>query len=442
MEFVSALFVIKKSFSNQISPGGDGPSAILTGTHEPGQFCFVVSGSEIAMLGPATITNPTSSQSFSAFTSPSLTLVPFTAQGLLVSKEYTIQVNGANLAAITSTILGRASASLDLSSFPDGVLTISLVRNSDSATVSVDIIKDTNTFVSITSPTANAVANQFNFRVEGSGEVGGSVTVTIQDSTTSTPNLVSSPVTVLADGTWVVSPLDLTPLADGVIRITASIVDLSRNTATSNTVTITKDTRVLISILAPTNLQYVVSAARAASVSVSGFADVGSTVVVSVNDADTSTAAVTSQRVQVSPVGTWSVVMNLSRLQDGLLTITAFATDAVGNVDGSAVVNLTKDSVLTGYTISTPTSGSSIDASQASALVISGAGEAGGRVSLRISGSYGFINRVVSVPASRTWSTIVNISNLPNGLITISATATDLAGNSGSISSVSITKML
>src|SRR3990167_1112238 len=269
MEFVSALFVIKKSFSNQISPGGDGPSAILTGTHEPGQFCFVVSGSEIAMLGPATITNPTRSQRFSAFTSPSLTLVPFTAQGLLVSKEYTIQVNGANLAAITSTILGRASASLDLSSFPDGVLTISLVRNSDSATVSVDIIKDTNTFVSITSPTANAVANQFNFRVEGSGEVGGSVTVTIQDSTTSTPNLVSSPVTVLADGTWVVSPLDLTPLADGVIRITASIVDLSRNTATSNTVTITKDTRVVISILAPTNLQYVVSAARAASVSVS-----------------------------------------------------------------------------------------------------------------------------------------------------------------------------
>ena len=399
-----------------------------------------VSSFRVSKLG-CSVLQASLRQAADKFSLSNIRTVPFFAQGLLVSKAYTIQVNGAAFTRVISSTMASSSATLNLSSFPDGSITITLVRDSDAASVSVQIVKDTSSFVSISSPSNSIVTNQVNIAVRGTGEVGGRVVVTVQDSNASTPDVVSAPVTVDANGNWAVASVDISSLADGYLRITASIVDIYGNNAISSQVTIYQDTSVNVAIIAPSNLQFVVSDARSRALSISGFADSDSTVVVNINDQNNMTPFVSSGSLAVSPVGTWSTVMDVSLLSDGTLTFIAVATDPVGNVVSSAPVNLKKDTMPSGFTISSPSSDSTITQTQAMSLAISGTGEAGGRVSLRILGSpKGVVNKSVIVSNLGTWSTVVNISTLPNGRISITGTSTDGAGNSGQLPAVSINK--
>src|SRR3990167_4553705 len=275
------------AFTNFSFPAGNGPAAILSGTHEPGQFCFMISRSQIIMLGPASITSPISG---TLFTRSNERTVNFAAKGLYVSRGYFITVNGVTVASVSSTNLGRATATLDLSSFPDGNLEIALIRSSDEARVVVQVAKDTSSFVSVSSASLTLASLQ----VRGSGEVGGRVVVTVQDSSASTPDVVSAQTVIDSTGTWTIGPLDLSSQADGMIRVTASIIDIYGNNAISIPVATSKDTTVNVAIAAPSNLQFVVSSARSTALTVSGFAETNARVVVSINDVNDATPAISS----------------------------------------------------------------------------------------------------------------------------------------------------
>ena len=146
-------------------------------------------------------------------------------------------------------------------------------------------------------------------------EAAGGVTVSGTAEIGSTLTVDGVPVTVDAGGAWTTS---VTPAGDGPLTVTAVATDLAGNTAT--------DTRVLtIDTLAPavaiTTIEGgddLINAAEAAGgVTVSGTAEIGSTLTVD------------GVPVTVDSSGAWTT--SVTPAGDGPLTVTAVATDAAGN---------------------------------------------------------------------------------------------------------------
>src|SRR3990167_8657339 len=213
----------------------------------------------------------------------------------------------------------RLPINLNLASMAEGTVTLAAGITDpagNQASSSLRVIKDTITFAAITSPAEFTFINQYNvnnLRIRGTGEAGGSVVVKIEDSSSSTPVIQTAAIQVSEQGTWEIAAVDVSSQAEGSIRVSATIADVAGNRFTSNPITLTKDTIVTIVIASPTNLQYVISAARG-TISIAGYGDAGTNVFVTVSDSDSNTQNVVSSTVLVSPVGTWSMVVNISTL--------------------------------------------------------------------------------------------------------------------------------
>ena len=398
-------------------------------------------------VASVSLTSPSSGSFINAITSSAVQMAGSGDAYGTVSVTATDSLGSTLTTTTTSNGQQNWRMNANLASLADGVVTlvasITDLAGNQAVSRTVSINKDTVTFVTITSPSQFTFINQnnvHNLQISGSGEVGGMVVVNVQDSSSSTPNIQTTAVQVTPQGTWTVTA-DLSTQAEGSVRVSGTITDAVGNTFTSNAITLSKDTVVSVVIASPTNQQFVVTTTRASSMSIAGYGDPGTRVFVTISDSDRNTANIVSTSVVVSPVGTWSLTANLITLQDGDLTLIAAATDAAGNIGTSNTVSLNKDTMVSGFAITTPSTGTAISQAQASTLTISGTGEPGGRVSLRIAGSSGLISKTVSVGAAGTWASTVNIATLPNGTITISGTATDVGGNSGAISAVAITKM-
>ena len=472
--FNAALFLVTGACDDlQCSSLSTGDSEYCTAINERGtliadatlqagiSYYFVVTGLSPADYGSFTLTISIDTSSFVSI------LAPVAGSVLGGPQLHHIQISGSSgtydvLSIVTLTISSSTnimiaeatvnfdsswSAIVDLTSMSDGSIVVDADLadpRGNLATTSITYTKDATTFVFISAPEPGSFVNEVTSTsvvIQGSGEVGGSVVVTLSDSNTSTTNIVSSPVTVAPDGTWSMT-VDIAGLSDGSIRIMATITDTLGNVRDSPSVTITKDTSLSLSILVPSNYQYIVSEARAPYLTVSGFADVGASVFVVISDGTVLSQDVVSKIVTATPVGTWSVTVDISTLNDGNIFIVASAVDEANNVVSSQTVALAKDTIVFPATIiSSPVDGDTVSGSQVSALVVSGTGEPSGQISLRLYGTAGIINRTINVPAAGFWSTTVNISSLPNGPITIGGLTADEAGNTAPIPSVVVTKM-
>jgi Bacterial Ig domain/Bacterial Ig-like domain len=163
-------------------------------------------------------------------------------------------------------------------------------------------------------------ANQTAVTVSGTAEAGATVTVQTTDGT----RTVTRTTTAAADGTWSVTGLDLSTLADGPISYRVLGTDAAGNTGAATTVTGSKDT--VAPALAITALTDPVTAANVTAVTAAGTAESGATVTVTITDGTrTLTPAVTGS-------ASWSIAATAaSTLADGTLTWTVTATDAAGN---------------------------------------------------------------------------------------------------------------
>ena len=334
----------------------------------------------------------------------------------------------------------RWSVPVNIQSLADGEIVLAgrlIDPSQNTATTRRTFIKDSSTFVFISAPTPNSFVNSVaasSLVIQGTGEVGGSVIVTVVDGDSATPNVVTSAVIVGADGTWRVTT-SITGLRDGIIRLSATITDPVGNTQLSPSVTLNKDTTIAVSILSPSSFQFIISQARAPSVTISGYGDPGTNVAVVVSDTNNLTPDVSSKVVTVSPVGTWSVVVNVSSLSEGNLSFQATATDSASNVIQTQAIILKKDTQFDPPTIIlTPANQTAVG----DTLVISGSAEPNSRVTLTISGS-GTINRTVLVPMSGSWTTTVSISAW-HGNVKIAGTIKDQADNSAIIPYLIVTK--
>lgn len=195
--------------------------------------------------------------------------------------------------------------------------------------------------------------------------------------------------------------------------VTASvIIDQSRAAITNCQPTVTIDTAPVINV------------ANQGSYTVAGTCSAGSgNVVVTLPG-----AVASPQSVPCSAGGTWSATFNATPVAQGTVTITATQTDGAGLFD-TATRNTTKDTIAPLVTVDTAPVINA--ANQNSYSGVSGTcSELGQPVTVSI-GSVGVTPSPIC--AGGTWTApAANVSSVPDGTVTITASQTDAAGNFGS----------
>jgi hypothetical protein len=299
-----------------------------------------------------------------------------------------------------------------------------------SQTVKIDTVAPSAPSLSV--PAYVNSANVAAVPVTGTAEAGGTVRLTVTDNRGGS-NAVTVTTTASGTGAWSLSP-NLSTLNQGVVTYKATVTDAAGNTGTTTTTTATKDT---IAPAAPTlTVPAYVNNANVAAVPVSGTAESGGTVALTVTDAGSAHTVTAS--TTVSGAGAWSFsTLNLSALNQGTLTYSATALDAAGNPGTATTASGTKDTVApSAPTLTVPayvTGPTGPTGSRASAVQLSGSSEAGASVVVTASDAGNAHTATGSVIASGagTWSITLDLSSLNDGALTYSAAATDAAGNTG-----------
>jgi len=232
--------------------------------------------------------------------------------------------------AFTTTVAADGTWSvsgIDLTNLRDGTITYTATANDGSGNTAVRTDTATKATVRVTSVTNPiTIDNQTSTTASGTGQVGANISVTATDGTTTTAAVTT---TVGASGTWSVTGLDVSGLADGTITFTATADDGAGNTATS---TLTS-TKALVALI--TSVTNPITNANQSSTTASGTGKAGATVSVTATDGTTTT---TPQATTVSAGGTWSVTgINVSSLLDGTITYTATSNDGLGNTTTSTL---------------------------------------------------------------------------------------------------------
>ncbi len=255
-------------------------------------------------------------------------------------------------------------------------------------------------------------ANAANTTASGTGEVGATISLTATDGTNSTTAYTT---TVGEDGTWSITGIDVSTLDEGSLTFTVTATDAAGNTDTASTTAtmdVTAPTVEVTSILDP------ITIANHTATSVGGTGEVGATITVVASDGTNSTSEYTTT---VAEDGTWSIEgIDTTGLADGVLTYTATASDAAGNTATSSLT-------ATKLTVAIDAITDPINSESAAAVTVSGTGEVGATITLVVSdGTDSTTEYTTTVGEDATWSiTGVDVSELADGTLTFTATATD-----------------
>ncbi|NNE10762.1 MAG: LPXTG cell wall anchor domain-containing protein [Ilumatobacter sp.] len=248
---------------------------------------------------------------------------------------------------------------------------------------------DTGTSVAITSA---ALTNDPTPVIEGLGEAGATIEVTVDGESVTT--------TVAPGGAWAVAIP--TTLADGEHVVSVTATDPVGNSSTANQ-NLLVDTTTFVSITSP-------PLTNDATPTISGLGSPGDAVDVSAGGQMMTTI--------VAGDGAWSVEVP-AVLADGPLTVSVTSTDDAGNV-ATATQELTVDTELAAV-VTSPT----VDNDETPR--ISGTGEPGAAVTVEIAGE----TLTTVVADDGTWSVDVG-TPLPDGPHTGLVTVVDPAGNTTS----------
>ncbi|WP_377615061.1 choice-of-anchor P family protein [Ottowia flava] len=311
------------------------------------------------------------------------------------------------------TPAGTYSVNANATSLANGNVTFTATQ--DTATASTTVTKATT--ARLPTVTVDTPATPISYANQGSyGPITGTCSETGQPVAVKVGTVDVPGVSCLASGTWTTgpTPLNLTTLPDGPVLITASQTDINGRTG-SGSATVNKDATppVVTIVTAPA-----INATNAGSYTTSGGCTTGdSNVNVSFNGGVATAASCTG--------GHWTLSgANLSTLPDGTVNILATQSDAFTNTS-SASRAVPKDTTPPVVTVMAP---ATIDASNQANYTVSGTCTTGdGQVSVNI-GSFA----TVAPCAGGNWTvTGANVGGLPQGAVTITASQTDAAGNTG-----------
>ncbi|MCK7178388.1 Ig-like domain-containing protein [Enterobacter roggenkampii] len=364
-------------------------------------------------------------------------IVSGSSDGLAPGTALTVNVNGKDYAA---TVLADGSwsaavPSADVSTWPEGTVKISVTGDSSAGnpiTISHDVTVDLATVAISINPIATD--DVINAAEKGADLVLSGATINVEAGQTVTISLngkiYSATVDDSGNWTWTVPSADLAGLKDGDASVQVSVTNVNGNSASAGreySVDATAPT-VTINTLATDDILNAAEAKSDLTVSGSSSAEAGQTVTVSLNGKDYTTT--------VSADGSWTLnvpAADVAALTDGSVTVTASVSDKAGN-PASVDHNLTVDATVPAVTINTVAGDDVINlAEHSQAHIISGTATgaaAGDKVTVTIGGQ----TYTTVLDAAGNWSVGVPasvISGLSDGSVTVTASVTDAAGNTG-----------
>ncbi|MDS1493839.1 Ig-like domain-containing protein [Shigella dysenteriae] len=413
---------ISASVTNSVGNTGNGTREITIDANLPGLRIDTVAGDDVVNIieyGQALVITGSSSD-------------------LAAGSNVTLTINGQTYVAAVlvdgSWSVGVPAA--DVSAWPAGTVTITASGNTTAGNpvsvthpVTVDL---TAVAVSINAITADDVINAAEkgaaLTLSGSTsgvEAGQTVTVTFGGKTYS--------ATVAANGSWSTSvpAADMAALRDGDASAQARVSNVNGNSATTThaySVDASAPT-VAINTIAGDDILNAAEAGAALTITGSSTAEAGQTVTVTLNGENYTGTVQTD--------GSWSVSVppaDLSALTASNYTVSAAVSDKAGN-PASVNHNLTVDTSVPVVTINTVAGDDVINATEhAQAQIISGSAT-GAATGSTVTVTIGTNTFTTVLDASGNWSVGVPasvVSALANGTVTINASVTDAAGNSGS----------
>lgn len=354
--------------------------------------------------------------------------VAFTVDDATVGSPVTVSTTAAD---------GRYALTADLTSLADGPLSAAVTSTDGAGNTSTTTFTMTKDTVAPATPSLSMPeyvndAGKAAVALTSVAEKDAVVTFSVDDATPGSPvteNDLSGTGAADSETAEYAVTLDLTSLADGALSATAIATDQAGNPSEAGTDTATKDT--LVPSAPVLTLSDPVNAANKTAVTVSGTAEPGSTVDVTVDDANEATAARTKQALADATTGAYSAELDVTSLDDGTLTASATATDAAGNVSTAGTDTATKDSSIPDVpTIDTP---GLVTRLNVTAAPLSGTAEPGATVTVSIDDAGNDATDAVTGTATAgqdgVWSRTFDVSSLSDGWLVIDVTATDAAGN-------------
>ncbi|WP_431629701.1 Ig-like domain-containing protein [Enterobacter cloacae] len=365
-------------------------------------------------------------------------IITGSSDGLTPGTALTVTVNGKDYSAtvLADGTWSAAVPAADVSTWPEGTVKISVTGDSTAGnpiTISHDVTVD----LSAVAVSIDAIATDdvINAAEKGADLVLSGATTNVEAGQTVTLSMGGKIYTaqVDADGNWTatVPAADLAGLKDGDASVQVSVTNVNGNSASAGREYSVDATvpSVTINTLATDDILNATEAQTDLTVSGTSTAEAGQTVTVSLNGKDY-TATVGSD-------GHWTLnvpAADLAALSDGSVTVTASVSDKAGN-PASVDHNLTVDMTVPVVTINTIAGDDVINvAEHAQAQIVSGSATGaapGDKVTVTIGGQ----SYTTVLDAAGNWSVGVPanvISGLSDGSVTVTASVTDAAGNTGS----------
>ncbi|MGR2798154.1 Ig-like domain-containing protein [Enterobacter hormaechei] len=365
-------------------------------------------------------------------------IITGSSDGLTAGTALTVTVNGKTYPAtvLADGTWSAAIPSADVSALAAGTVTVNVEGQSSAGnpvTINHDVTVDlANVAISIDAIASDDVINAAE---RGADLVLSGTTSNVEENqiVTITFGGKNYTATVDAEGKWTatVPSADLTGLKDGDASVQVSVTNVNGNSASAGreySVDATAPS-VTINTIATDDILNASEAQSDLAISGTSTAEAGQTVTVSLNGKDYTTT--------VSANGSWTLnvpAADLAGLTDGSVTVTASVSDKAGN-PASVDHTLTVDVTVPAVTIHTVAGDDVINVAEHNqAQIISGSATgaaAGDKVTVTIGGQ----TYTTVLDAAGNWSVGVPasvISGLSDGSVTVTASVTDAAGNTGS----------
>ncbi|ENN8436835.1 Ig-like domain-containing protein [Enterobacter kobei] len=364
-------------------------------------------------------------------------IITGTSDGLTAGTALTVTVNNKTYPA---TVLadGTWSAAIpaaDVGALAAGTVTVTVAgQNGAGNPVSID--HDVTVDLATVAISIDAIASDdvINAAEKGADLVLSGTTSNVEANQTVTITFGGKnyTATVDAEGKWTatVPAGDLAGLKDGDASVQVSVTNVNGNSASAGreySVDATAPS-VTINTIAGDDILNAAEAKSDLTVSGTSTAEAGQTVTVSLNGKD--------YTATVSADGSWTLnvpAADVAALGDGSVTVTASVSDKAGN-PASVDHNLTVDITVPAVTINTVAGDDVINiAEHSQAQIISGSATgaaAGDKVTVTLGGQ----TYTTVLDAAGNWSVGVPasvISGLSDGTVTVTASVTDAAGNTG-----------